>query len=297
MGWGRSGGAEGESSIVTGFRGSNFAPERLLSEPNRMQKDSERPRRRPRVSLLNLLLLLTTAALAVGLYQARQENIRILARVGPLEAENKRLRAEQGALTVEDPQKVYAIRLPEIMESVWRYRVYLPPGRDYYVAAQANDLPQGEAMLRVRFGGDQPPGTSTIASGRAKNGGRQAGMGRAPGEILVTVRLYTNDEGEKAFTLRAGPPGRQGSTGFAIPSEPDKWPAIEKVERQPGEEPRSFSYGGITEARQNAYPVTRMPIILLNYRVMHSGVRSSADSDEGLLVWVGRADEHLQETE
>ncbi len=125
-----------------------------------MPTDPGRPRRRrPRVSLLSLLLLTTTAALAVGLYQARVNNTRILARFGPLEAENKRLRAEQGALTVEDPKKVYAIRMPEIMEDVWRYRVYLPPGRDYYVAGQVNDLPRGEEMLRVRCGGDRPPDT------------------------------------------------------------------------------------------------------------------------------------------
>ncbi len=117
-------------------------------------------------------------------------------------------------------------------------------------------------------------------------------MGEEPGEILVTVRLYTNEEGEKALNLRVGPPGQYGSSGFAIRSEPDKWPAIEKAERQPGEQPRSFSFGGVPEGRQNEYRPDRLPVILLNYRVMHSGVRSSADSDEGVLVWVGRADEN-----
>lgn len=246
-----------------------------------------------RFSLLSALLLLTTAAAAMGLYAARQENRELQAEFAPLRTENAKLRAEQGVLTIEDPQRIYAIRLPGSVRNVWKYRVYLPPGRAYYVAAQANRLPRGGGQLHPRFGSRRgPPNTTTIMSAVSAKGGAQVGIGEEAGEIMVTVRLDTNDKGEKAFTLSSGPPGQQGSSGFAIPSDPDEWPAIEKLDREPGEPSLSFSHGGVPEARQAEHTADALPLILLDYRVMHGSVRNSAESDEGLLVWVGRADEN-----
>lgn len=232
----------------------------------------------------------------MGLYAARRDNQRLQAEFAPLRAENVKLRTEQGALTIEEPQRVYAIRLPELIENVWKYRVYLPPGRAYFVAAQANRLPTRDGLLRLRFSSRRrPPNTTTITSSVSAEGGKQVGIGEEAGEIMVTVRLYTNDKGEKAFILSSGPPGQQGSSGFAIPSDPDEWPAIEKADRGPDEPSPDFSFGGVPEARQAERTADALPLVLLDYRVMHGGVRNSADSDEGLLVWVGRADENEQD--
>ena len=267
-----------------------------------MPIDAEKRRPWTRVTLLNLLLLTATVATAVALFSSHRTNrhlqmthaereAEMQAELSTILEENLKLRAEQGALTIEDPKKVYAIRMPKLFEDVWRYRVYLPPGQDYYVAAQVNHLPQGEELQRLRYGNRHPPDSSTISSGTSSKGGEQVGIGEEPGEIVVTVRLGVNERGERTFSLGSGRPGDQGSSGFAIRSEPDEWPAIEKSERAPGDPPRSTSFGGVPDGRQVERDPKRLPLVLLNYRVMHSGVMSSADSDEGLIVWVGRADE------
>lgn len=272
-----------------------------------MPSNHEKKPPRARITLLNLLLLTMTAATAVALFSSHRANRKLQithaqreaefqAELSTILEENLKLRAEQGALTIEDPKKVYAIRMPKLFDDVWRYRVYLPPGQDYYVAAQVNHLPQGEELQQLRYGNRHPPNSSTISSGVSPKGGEQVGIGEEPGEIVVTVRLGVNEQGERTFSLGSGPPGAQGSSGFAIRSEPDEWPAIEKSERAPGDPPRSISTGGVSDGRQVEQDPKRLPLVLLNYRVMHSGVMSSADSDEGVLVWVGRADEQTVTT-
>ncbi len=78
--------------------------------------------RRPRFSLLTLLLLLTIAAIVVTVWQ-------LYAELGPLRGEVKRLRNEVGELSVDDKTKLHAIRVPTDAESTWKWRVWIPKGR------------------------------------------------------------------------------------------------------------------------------------------------------------------------
>lgn len=260
-----------------------------------MKPREKSPRLRPRVSLLNLLLLTATVALAIGLYQARENNARILARVGTLDAENKRLRAEQGALTIEDPKKIHAIQIADPRDDVWSFRVYLPPGHDYYLAGQANKLPMnGEPP---RYGPGPPPGLSTTKSGVSDRGGVMTANGCSPGEHLISIALTRDDQGRKVFraTMTPRTPGSRGAhIGRHIPDVPGKWPDVELDPPDRTKPPIVHMERTTAANKQTTRSVDSGPLVLLEKRFMHSGAMNSADSDEGVLVWVGRADEHLQ---
>ena len=83
-----------------------------------------RPRRRPRLSLLSLLLLVAVAATSLMSVQLWRE-------VGPLRVEVRRLRNETGQLTVVDPEKIYAVAIATMDENTWKWRVHLPAGHNY----------------------------------------------------------------------------------------------------------------------------------------------------------------------
>ncbi len=118
--------------------------------------------RRLRFSLATLLLVTTIAAMGITITLLMRE-------VGPLRAEVKFLREERGKLWVQDESKIHVIRIPDYTdEGVNKYRVYLPPGRNYKCVYQANDIPRkeipsngvdgelpeiepGESILMLRF--------------------------------------------------------------------------------------------------------------------------------------------------
>ncbi len=79
--------------------------------------------------------------------------------------------------------------------------------------------------------------------------------------------------------------------GLNILEEPNKWPTIENVFPDRKKPPLSYFESGIAARRQTMHPIESAPLVLLEKRFMHGGVMSSADSDEGILVWIGRADE------
>lgn len=92
-------------------------------------------RRRPRVSLLSLLLLVSLLASATMTTLLWRE-------IGPLRAEVRRLRDETGQLTIDDPQRTHVIQVPTEGRDPQRYRVYLPAGRRYAFCYQANRIPR-----------------------------------------------------------------------------------------------------------------------------------------------------------
>lgn len=97
-----------------------------------------KPNRRPRVSLLSLLLL--TAVVATSLTTAM-----LWSEVGPLRRENQRLRDEIGELTILDATKVHLLVLPTdpVEGYEWRWRVYVPPGSKYRVATKSSSQASG----------------------------------------------------------------------------------------------------------------------------------------------------------
>jgi hypothetical protein len=61
--------------------------------------------------------------------------------VRPLRAEVRRLRDEVGALSIDDPKKVYAIQVRTTPDYIWKWRVWVPEGRTYLLKYAGENIP------------------------------------------------------------------------------------------------------------------------------------------------------------
>ena len=118
-------------------------------------------RRRPRISILTALLLLTIAGLATTVWRQSFE-------AEPLRQEVRRLRQELGHLTIDDENKIYAIQVPSADSDTKRFRVYLPKNRKFVLCSRIHTIPgkkSGQARREwfATLGGSGS--TSTIDSG------------------------------------------------------------------------------------------------------------------------------------
>lgn len=128
-------------------------------------------KRRPRFSLLNLLLLMAIIGMGITIATLWGE-------VAPLRTENRRLRDELGEITITDRTKLHAIRVPNQGEFVWKWRVWLPSGGRYLVRSEGGPL-------RV------------TKSGYPAYGGSMAVAAAAAGEeVWVEYRITKNANGE-----------------------------------------------------------------------------------------------------
>ena len=89
---------------------------------------------RPRFSILSALLVLTIAALAVTVWRQNSE-------LSPLQQEVRHLRQELGHLTIDDENKIYAIRVPSRDSDTNRFRVYLPKNRKFILGSRIQTIP------------------------------------------------------------------------------------------------------------------------------------------------------------
>jgi hypothetical protein len=80
--------------------------------------------RRMRFSLVNAVLLLTIAALAMGLYRNGRQ-------VVPLRNEVAWFHQKFGFFPTPDPSRIYALRSRMKAPGIWQWRVYLPNGKNY----------------------------------------------------------------------------------------------------------------------------------------------------------------------
>jgi hypothetical protein len=92
---------------------------------------------RPRFSLLEFLLLTTIVALSIVVEQLWRD-------VGPLRVEVRRLRAETGRLTIDDPKQVYAVAIdwPQTVGRTWKWRFYLPDNHKYALHIATRPVPE-----------------------------------------------------------------------------------------------------------------------------------------------------------
>ncbi|WP_425399820.1 hypothetical protein [Aeoliella sp.] len=93
--------------------------------------------RRPRFSLLTLVLVTTIVALAVSVAMLYRE-------VRPLRAEVQRLRAEVGELHVGDKAKIHAIHVPSGSKLEWKWRIWIPEGVTYCLRSSGGNIPLAE---------------------------------------------------------------------------------------------------------------------------------------------------------
>jgi hypothetical protein len=82
---------------------------------------------RPRISLLTFLLLMTTLALAISLWQIGQDIV-------PLRNTIRELREELGQFNVADLKRVHVQRGETVTGSTWKWRIYLPDQFSLFVA-------------------------------------------------------------------------------------------------------------------------------------------------------------------
>jgi hypothetical protein len=94
--------------------------------------------RRPRYTLRVLFAAVAVIALVVTWVNT----YRIAARNRLLEVENRRLRNEVGALSVEDESQFHAIQIPTNDELEWAWRIWIPDGRSYRVRAVGGQIPK-----------------------------------------------------------------------------------------------------------------------------------------------------------
>lgn len=243
----------------------------------------ETPRQpRLRFSLLNIVFLMTTAAACFGLYAAREKNRELETRFAPLKAEMQsledetaRIRAENGYLTIGDSKLYHAVRLLNLHDDTWTYRVYLPPGRNYFAACKFNDLPLGEETLPSW----KAPGINTIAG---QHGG--VAIGVAPGEYLVTLSLYKDANGGWAykFNVRSSQQKKDAGSKDAIGGS-----QLADISQWPYASTRAFAESGVM--KKIARAETKKPFVLLNFRAMNEQMTSSAESTEGVAVWIHAA--------
>jgi hypothetical protein len=151
-----------------------------------------------RFSLLALFLLMTIAALAIALIQART-------RLGSLEVEVDRLRKEAGFLSISDPDKVHVIAVPRTDPMTWRWRVYLPGGQDFGIYSNcgkldAKGLPATGRSSGSRIGGQSNP--------------------REPREILIDVAYGKNIDGDPCLHILEN--GR-GFKNVIFDGKPPSW--------------------------------------------------------------------------
>jgi len=233
-------------------------------------------------SILNLLLVLTAVAALLGMYVSRLANLRTIqryelivselkARHAELNDQNRTLRQELGSLTITDLKQIHAIKLRTTARKTWSYRVYLPDGANYYFACQINSLPLEPVPPTV----PNPPGTSTIGAIATNS----VGIGAAPGEYVVTLSIHeTNSQWAYKMNVRKTGTAGDGATGGSIINDADgKWPYIENWD----------STGGVSN--QVELTVDQSPLVLLDHRAMNGIVKSSRDSDQGAMLWVGIA--------
>ena len=107
---------------------------------------------RPRISILTALLLMTILGMAIVIAQLWRE-------VGPIRAEVPRLRDEVGALSIGDPSEFHAIRVRTNGDYVWKWRIWVPEGREYQLKIASenipkNDYPQNDGMIFLNHRGE-----------------------------------------------------------------------------------------------------------------------------------------------
>ena len=222
-------------------------------------------------SVLNLLMILTAIAFAIGLYSSNRARAKLEAERETLLAENKALRTELGCLTINDPEKLHAINVRTEEARKWSYRVLLPEGRNYYFACQINALPLASAPPPVA----KPPSPTTIRTLRTNS----VAIGRSHGEYIVTlsIDLESGDWKYRMSVRKAGEAGDGVTGGSSINDVDGKWPEVRE----------SVATGGVYNQREIS--LENSPLVLLDHRAMNDGVTVSNNSNQGCMLWVGAA--------
>jgi hypothetical protein len=181
----------------------------MLETPLVIAADAPRAKRSwpLRFSLWTLFIVVAVACVAAAWYGMRKREREAMAKAAALaqqveeqREEINRLRAEIGYLTIGDRSKVHALGQRVLSDYHWRWRVYLPPGKQWKFCQALGRMP--------RQGFDVSHGTSSIDSGEFTI---EAFIGRdADGERRLVVATPTSrtsqslDEAQYRELVKAG---------------------------------------------------------------------------------------------
>lgn len=236
-----------------------------------MSDDADTPaplrKRSLRFSLLNLLLMFVVVGQGLVILQ-----------LAPLREEVRQLRIDAGVLSIDDPDKIEAMELQGYYDSVWRYRVYLPPGRSFAIAVKWNDLPaEGTPNFKLL-----PTPNITISLG-----GNSVAYGLTSGEMIVELTRFVMPDGDHKYSL-----GVRDNNGWhktshgVIHSQEDQWPRDTEGQLMY----RDSFFTGAPDQRRPAEKVILLDERFVRPIVNQDGSKTyemgGAPPDEGVMLWI-----------
>ncbi len=211
-------------------------------------------RLRLRFSLLNFMLLVTIICLGVGLWSQSRERAKLWDEV-------QKWRKEAGYFEIQDTQRVHAVRLPSIEDLTWRWRLYVPAGKQYKLHHMQGEIPR-------------------------ETGGSTTGHGwevLESGEYVVTCAIRKSARGTWQLVFHT-PSGRDAS---GIDDEYLGWL------QSPGHTSQATGVQDGVKLKRNEEPLVLLHLRALpNATVDVSGSQSLGSSNfpggatDGLMIWI-----------
>jgi hypothetical protein len=95
-----------------------------------------------RFSVRGLLLAVFVVALAVSNFVAYQRLRETASTLRDTERSLETLRSEVGELSIRDPDLVHAVAIPSYESMTYRWRVFLPKSRKFYLNTATGQIPE-----------------------------------------------------------------------------------------------------------------------------------------------------------
>ena len=159
-------------------------------------------------------------------------------------SELQKLRQEVGYLDVADPSRIHAVQVPGVESMLWKWRLHLPPGRQYSLHTATLDIPAAGFPVGGKWTFDAPEGANTLTVALRKDHLGQWQMVASLPQGTVRIGIADDDAaGLRAITAspravsvrarrryRAGPARgnarvhahRNGRNGTSTPDGPAK---------------------------------------------------------------------------
>lgn len=213
-----------------------------------------------RFSLVNILLVMTVVGMALVIFLQQQD----------LQGLHQVL-GDSGYLTVQDETKFQSVFVPTFDELTWRWRLWLPRGKQYQVAAVCNQVPSS--------GYPEHPELEVMRWGKGFALGPRIGI--SPGEHLLTVALRrdTLDGREKIHFDIIADDGTSHFTGS------------QTLERNIGQWPFSGDHSvsmGSPDLLSKQSIKGEARFLLMRFRTATGRITSGIDEppSDGLMLWI-----------
>ena len=198
---------------------------------------------RPRFSLLALLLLVSVAAFATVVWRQHHE-------LRALRGEIQSLRQQLGLLTIDDPEMVYGVEVKEPGGYRWRWRIYLPGGRDFWLH-MAHTVP---------------------AEGLPSFSNSRAFLGMNRGELTLVAEVRPSENGDRYLYIRSDGNRESGIKSPYLRVEDSDWlnGRAQTITAVAGDETQ-FSTG------------PDEPVVILRHRDVS---QQTGEESEGIILWL-----------